>query len=203
MSEPAAPVDPPETRLPEAPSEGATAHPVGWAWARFALALTLAVLVAAGIGWNRFTKLEPQPDLTLTAGDSVEFRGLRLAVESFEEASVPEDLAAVEVPEGAVWIELVLRQEVLAPAIEEYEMEWYCSIELITERGTWQSDTSTLSAMDQRSGCTAGFDRDPFSAGEVTQIHGLWLIPEGALVEPRVLIQFGPPPGAIEVRPLG
>lgn len=172
-------------------------------WAAFGLALLLAVGTALWIGWMRYDKLEPQPRATLTPGTSVEMRNLRFTIESFGVVDLPELDTYAEVPEGAVWVELVLRQEVLAPAADEYEDEWYCTIELITDEGRWQTDTYALSALERRSGCPAGYDQPPFAAGDVAQTYGLWMVPGDMLTNPRVLIQFTPPPAAFEVRPEG
>lgn len=168
-------------------------------WLTFAAALALAVVTALWIGWSRFDKLEPQPRQILTEGGSVEVRNLRFSLVSFERVDVSPEAIYRETPDGAVWVQLVLRQEVLAPAVEEYEGEWYCSIELVTDHGLWQSDTSAMAALGLRSGCTSGFDGPAYEAGDVVETGGLWLVPESLLENPRVLIQFTPPPEAFEV----
>ncbi|HHW84037.1 MAG TPA: hypothetical protein GX743_09560 [Actinomycetales bacterium] len=172
-------------------------------WLSFGLAFALAVGTALWIGWTRFDKLEPQPRQTLTPGEPVELRGLRFSLESFGVVEVPESAAATETPDGTVWVQLTLRQEMLSAAVEEHENEWYCSIELVTDEGMWETDTYMLSLLELHTGCTSPFDEPAYEAGDVVETHGLWLVPEDALVNPRVLIQFTPPPAAIEVRPEG
>lgn len=171
------------------------------AWLAFALAFALAVGTAVTIGWLRYDKLEPQARASLTPSNTVEIRNLVFTLEGFKIIEVSDDDAAVPVPDGTVWVALALRQEVLAPAEREYEDDWYCSIELVTDYGTWQTQSSTMGNLDMRTGCTADYDAPPFAAGDVTTTYGLWLVPEHMLVNPRVLIQFTPPPAAFEVVP--
>lgn len=172
-----------------------------WRWIAFLLSLVLAVGTAAWIGWTRYDKLDPRPRHVLTPDGSVEVRGLVFTLDSFGQVDVPEENLFQEVPDGAVWVQLTVTLDVQRPSVEESEDEWYCSMELVTDHGMWQPDTYTMSLLGLQEGCTSGYDQPNFEAGETAQRHALWLVPEKMLVNPRVVVQFTPPPEAIEIRP--
>lgn len=164
----------------------------------FLLALALAVGTALGLGWLRQDRREPAARQTLGAQTAVEVRGQRFTLVSFGEVDLPEKTYYQQVPAGAVWLRLVLQQEVIALPAELDDI--YCSIELVTDQGRWDSDTSTATAANWRSSCTGNYQEPPLQVGDQRELVGLWLVPESVLVNPRALIQFTAPPAAFEVQ---
>lgn len=170
-------------------------------WLGFGIALLLAVVTAMGLGAWRANRNDPGPSVTLRPGETIEFRGSEFALESFGQYQMPADVDLAEVPQGAVFVQLVLTQTVITAPAEPYDLS--CRLLLVNQGNTWQVDLSLGYRLKLNSKCHENADGQTLAAGEVNTVSGVWAVPPAALDSARVEVQFSSPRGAFEVRPAG
>lgn len=161
--------------------------------ATFGAALLVAAVTAGGIGALRAHTLAPSPSLTLHTGESVTWADVEFRLESIR----PVDVASVPVPTpaGAVWVQALIHQELLAaPASQDL----YCETTFESGGEVWQSDWGAVD-YDLGSG-VCGFLEDAAAGTEDTYVV-MWLVPEGAVRGGVGVMRLEPLGPAVELRP--
>lgn len=167
------------------------------------LAVVLALVVTAGVGWARYTTLRPPVsgvagrDVPLVA-DGVRYQVLELRRLDRITFADHEPLVA---PEGAVWVRLDVRLDLLDAGLDMDALR--CTGFLVSGGSEWSDDYDPSSYADdiaQRQ-CHAVGDGRPLTVGVPKMLVLHWLVPTWAADRPQFFLRFPTPPRTLELRP--
>lgn len=167
------------------------------------VAVAFALLVTVGVGWSRYATLRPPSSGVATRDTPLTVGGVRYQVLELRRLQRIEfaDHAPLVAPDGAVWLRLDVRLELVEAATDMDTLR--CTGFLTSGSSEWSDDydPSTYSGnLAERQCHTVGDDR-PLAVGAPKTLTLHWLVPSWAAERPQFFLRFPTPPRTVELRP--
>ncbi|MFT4227292.1 hypothetical protein [Micropruina sp.] len=166
-------------------------------------AVLFALVVTGGVGWSHYATLRPPSAGVATRDVPLTVGGVRYQVLDLQRLQriTFADHEPLVAPEGAVWVRLDVRLELLDAGIEMDTLR--CTGFLVSGGSEWSDDYDPASYSDDlasRQCHTVGDDR-PLTVGVPKTLTLHWLVPTWAAEQPQFFLRFVTPPRGLELRP--
>lgn len=167
------------------------------------LAVLVALLVTAGIGWSRYTNLRPLSSGVATRTEPLMVNGASFRVLDLQRLQriTFTDHDPLVAPDGAVWVRLDAEVTLVDASVDPATLNCYGVLVSAGNEWTDDYDPASYSGDYAQKLCDKAADEQPLQPGVPKRLVLHWLVPTWAADDARYYLRLATPPTALELLP--